>query len=137
MKRTVASIIVGVLLLSVFCLFAKSVFGEQPAIPATAGIFPEPLNLKSNSKLINGCIELPQGYDVADIDVTTITLNNTFPADLSVPPTIGDYDNDGIPDLTGKFNRTAISEYMLSRGIKYGEVTLTATGKLKIGRAHV
>jgi hypothetical protein len=130
LKRTVASIIVGVLLLSVFCLFGGSVSGEQPTIPASVGISPEPMNLKSNGKLITACIELPEGYNVAEIDVSTVKLNDTIPVDLSVPPTIGDYDNDGVPDLTVKFNRTAISEYILSRGIKYGEVTLTATGKL-------
>jgi hypothetical protein len=130
MKRVIASIIAGALLLSVFCLFGGSVSGEEPTIPAGVGISPEPLNLKSNVKLITACIELPEGYNVADIDVSTVKLNGTIPVDLSVPPTIGDYDNDGVPDLTVKFNRTAISEYILSRGIKYGEVTLTATGKL-------
>jgi hypothetical protein len=130
MRRLVASMIAGALLLSVFCLFGGSVSGEQPMILASVGILPEPLNLKSNGKLITACIELPEGHYVADIDVSTVDLNGTIPVDLSVPPVIGDYDNNGVPDLTVKFNRTAISEYILSRGVKYGEVTLTATGKL-------
>jgi len=95
-------------------------------------IDPEILNLRSKGKWITGYIELPEGYDVADINVSTILLNDTFPAE-STPTAIGDYDNDGVSDLTVKFNRTAVSEFIFSEGIKYGIATLTITGKLNNG----
>jgi parallel beta-helix repeat protein len=100
-----------------------------PVITASANIEPHTLNLKSRSEWIICHIELPEDYDVADINASTARLNDTIPADLNAT-TIGDCDNDGIPDLTAKFNRTAVSESILSQGIMLGNVTLTLTGKL-------
>lgn len=98
-------------------------------IEAEVDIKPDSLNLKSQGKWITAYIELPEGYNVADINVSTIMLNGTVPAESS-PTAIGDYDNDGVPDLMVKFNRTAVSELILSEGIKYGNVTLTVSGVL-------
>jgi hypothetical protein len=103
-----------------------------PKIHATIDIDPGTLNLKSKGKWVTGYIELPEGYDVSDINVSTIMLNGTVPAELR-PTAIGDYDSDGVPDLMVKFNRTAVSELMLSQSIKYGNVTLTITGELYDG----
>jgi hypothetical protein len=102
------------------------------AITCTVGIDPDTLNLGSKGRCITAYIELPEGYDVADINVSTIMLNNTIPAEPR-PTAIGDYDNDSVPDLMVKFNRTAVSELILSEGIKYGNVMLTVTGKLYDG----
>jgi hypothetical protein len=101
-------------------------------IPTTLDIDPNMLNLGSKGRWITAYIELPEGYDVADINVSTIMLNGTVPSELR-PTAIGDYDSDGVPDLMVKFNRTAVSELILSQGIKYGNVTLTITGKLNDG----
>jgi hypothetical protein len=49
---------------------------------------------------------------------------------MNAPTAIGDYDNDGVPDLMVKFNRTAVCQLILSKGIKLGNVTLTVSGKL-------
>jgi len=54
---------------------------------------------------------LPQGYDVGDIDISSIMLNGVVSA-LSKPTEIGDYDNDGIPDLMIKFDREAVQEIL-------------------------
>lgn len=105
------------------------VFG--PPITISLDINPDKLNLKSEGKWITAYIELPEGYNVSDIDISSILLNGTIPVDLDVPTAIGDYDGDGIPDLMVKFNRTQVAEYILSKGIVLGNVTLTITGQLK------
>jgi parallel beta-helix repeat protein len=107
-------------------------YGSVRTITATIDIDPYTLNLKSKGNWITAHIELPKGYDVSDINVSTVMLNVTVPAELS-PTAIDDHDDDSVPDLMVKFNMTAVSEFMLSKGIKYGNVTLTITGKLNDG----
>jgi hypothetical protein len=99
----------------------------------TIDIDPDVLNLKSKGKWITAYVEFPEGYNVSDIDVSSILLNGTIPVDLNAPTAIGDYDGDGVPDLMVKFNRTAVCEFILSKGIKLGNVTLTVSGKLRDG----
>jgi parallel beta-helix repeat protein len=77
----------------------------------TLDVSPDALNLKSNGNWISAYIELPEGYDVNDIDISTILLNDKIPAE-SQPTVIGDYDNDGIPDLMVKFDRAAVQEIL-------------------------
>ena len=36
--------------------------------------------MKSNGKVVTACIELPRGYDVKKIDVSTVKLNEIVPA---------------------------------------------------------
>ncbi len=107
---------------------------EVVPAPLTAhiDINPDTLNLNSKGKWITSYIEFPEGYNMNDIDVSTILLNDTVPAEL-YPTEVGDYDSDGVPDLMVKFNRTAVSEYILSKGIMTGNVTLTITGQLDDG----
>jgi len=103
-------------------------------IQATIDIDPDTLNLMSKGRWIAAYIELPEGYDVAGIDASTILLNDAIPAE-SRPIAIGDYDSDGIPDLVLKFDRAEVIEYILNSGItdKFMRVTLTITGKLNDG----
>jgi hypothetical protein len=108
-----------------------------PAISAAIDIHPHTLNLKSKGKWIACFIELPKGYDANDIDVSTVMLNETIPISLldvpapePVPTEIGDYDNDTVPDSMVKFDIAMVSELILSRDIKYGNVTLTITGEI-------
>ncbi len=104
-------------------------------IRSTIDIEPKTLNLRSSGKWITAYIELLEGYDVADINVSTIMLNGTVPAELS-PTAIGDYDNDTVPDLMVKFDRAKTIEYILAnvntRG-RFMTITLTITGKLNDG----
>jgi len=112
-----------------------------PAITATVNIKPNTLNLKSKGKWITCYIELSEGYDVSDIDVSTVMLNDTIPISLldvpapePVPTEIGDYDSDGVPDLMVKFNRAALTSHIYHvSGITYGNVALTITGQLADG----
>lgn len=98
-------------------------------IPATIDINPQTLNLKSKGRWITAYIELPDGYDVADIDVGTVTLADTISAE-DHPTEVGDYDEDGITDLMVKFDRQALVEYLDGTT---GEVTPTVSGELSGG----
>ena len=97
-----------------------------PTIEAAIDIDPDTLNLNSKGKWITCYIELPENYDVEDIDVSTIKLNNQVPAE-SHPTGIGDEDDDGVPDLMVKFDREAVQK-ILQAG---DEVDITVTGELK------
>ena len=68
---------------------------------------PDTLNLKSKGDWVTVYIELPDGYDVNNIDISTILLNNVILAELH-PTEIGDYDDDGILDLMVKFSRASV-----------------------------
>jgi hypothetical protein len=109
-------------------------------IPAVIDIAPDLLNLKSKGEWITCYIELPEGYNVSDIDIYSIRLNDTFPVSLlpkppvPVPTEIGDHDDDGIPDLMVKFNRTELTSHIYHvLGITYGNVMLRITGNLTDG----
>lgn len=99
----------------------------EPVIKATVYIDPNVLNLQSKGKWITCYIELPEGYDVPDIDISTIMLNGQVPAESS-PTAIADYDSDGIADLMVKFSRSAVQAIVQS-----GEVELTVSGELADG----
>jgi hypothetical protein len=111
--------------------FAVGEFGIAEAlqipdvIQATINIDPDTLNLNSKGKWITCYIELPGDYDVEDIDVSTIKLNDEVPAE-SRPTGIGDCDDDGIAELMVKFDRSAVQE-ILEAG---DEVEITVTGEL-------
>jgi parallel beta-helix repeat protein len=106
-------------------------------VTATLDVAPDTLNLRSVDEWITCFVELPESYDVSDIDVSTVMLNDTIPVSLldvpapePVPIEIGDSDNDTIPDLMVKFDRAMVSASILSKGITYGNVTLTIAGEL-------
>ena len=95
---------------------------------ANVTIKPETLNLKSKGKWVTAYIELPGGYDVSNIDVGTVMLNDHVSAEAN-PTKIGDYDDDGIIDLMVKFDRSAVQE-ILEVG---DEIEITVTGELTDG----
>jgi hypothetical protein len=109
-------------------------------IPATIDIDPDTLNLRSWGNWITAYIEFPEGYDVADIDVSSILLNGTIPVCRCAPTAVGDYDSDGISDLMVKFFRLRVICFILCH-INIAElleegcmtVPLTLTGKLSDG----
>lgn len=91
-----------------------------PVIPATIEIHPETLNLKSKGKWVTCIIELPEGYDEADIDRSTVYLESDIPAEKTV--------------LTGhslnvKFDRGALDN-KLDPG---DDIVLTVIGELTDG----
>ncbi|MDH5685973.1 MAG: Ig-like domain-containing protein, partial [Hadesarchaea archaeon] len=92
-------------------------------IPAEINIDPDTLNLKSQGRWITTYIELPGVYDLASIDLATITLEGVVPAEPH-PTEMGDHDDDGIPDLLIKFDRSAVQSL-----VSVGEVELVIAGK--------
>lgn len=114
-------------------------WGPIEIVNATIDIDPGTLNLRSRGKWITCYIELPDGYNVSDIDLTSVMLNDTVPAYLKAH-VIGDYDEDGIPDLTVKFDRAEVIDYIMANANmtkllvgKFITATLTITGELHDG----
>jgi hypothetical protein len=103
---------------------------------ADIDVDPDSLNLRSSGEWITACIELPEECDVNTIDRLTIFLNTTISVDPDASTAIGDYDEDGIPDLMVKFDRNTVIAYIL--GVlgapnKFTWVALTITGTLDDG----
>jgi len=97
-------------------------------IEVAIDIKPDTLNLKSKGKWITCYIELPEGHNVDDIDISTILLNDQVPAE-SHPTGIGDNDNDGVPDLMVKFDRSAVQQILQASD----DVEIVVTGELNDG----
>ena len=76
-------------------------------LDATIDIDPDTLNMKSEGKWVTCYMELEPGYNVSNIDTSTLILTyegNDIPVEPH-PQSIDDYDNDGITDLMIKFDR--------------------------------
>ena len=86
---------------------------------------PDVLNLNSRGKYVTAYIELPTGYNISQIDIFSVRLNDTVPA-LGKPTEIGDYDSDGVPDLMVKFDRAAVQDALTLSGA----LELTITGEV-------
>lgn len=101
-----------------------------PLHAAAIDINPSTLALKSKGQWITCYIELPSGFSVNDIDISTIRLEGTIP---TVGPTaIGDYDSDNIPDLMVKFSRSATNSLVFG-SLSWGYATVTVTFALTDG----
>jgi hypothetical protein len=100
----------------------------KEVIPATVDFNPDTLSLRSKGKWVTAYIELPEGYDVSNIDVGTVMLNDLVSAEPH-PTEIGDYDDDGIADLMVKFDMAAVQE-ILEVG---DEVEIIVAGELTDG----
>ena len=85
-------------------------------VEATVRITPRTLNLNNEDRWMTCRIELPEGYDVADIDIGSILLNDVVPAEPD--PTGG-----GGKKLMVKFSRAAIQAI-----VSVGEADLKVTG---------
>jgi len=102
----------------------------EAQIKATVIIHPRSLNLKSEGRWITASIEFEEGFDVRDINVSSIKLNNTVPVDLTAPMEFSG------STLIVKFDREAVETLILNelgQPDKFSSATLTLTGKLKDG----
>jgi hypothetical protein len=104
-------------------------------IEAAIDIDPDTLNLKSKGRWVTAYVELPEAYDVGEIDVSTVTITEidemelTDPVSAEARPTsIGDEDGDGMADLMVKFNRQGLMGYL-----EAGERLITISGALNDG----
>jgi len=91
---------------------------------ATIDFDPDTLNLKSRGRWVTVYIELPEGYDVEEIDPTTVLLEDTHSPVLtqrygfvvSFESYLVDHDGDGIMERMLKFNRSEV-QAIVSPGI--------------------
>lgn len=114
----------GYWLVGEFGLVEIHVIFKQMVVPAIIDFEPATLNLKSGGKWITVYLELPEGPNVSEIDISTVRLNDEIPADLH-PIDIGDHDKDGSSDLMVKFSRRDLASILSA-----GENTLTITGEV-------
>lgn len=96
----------------------------KTSINAMIDFDPDTLNKSSNGTWVVAYIELPAGFKPTDIDIPSIRLEGTIPAE-TWPYAIGDHDKDGIPDLMVKFKRSDVIK-LLSDG---DSVPVHVTGK--------
>jgi uncharacterized membrane protein len=96
-----------------------------PAIEAEVDINPHTLNLRSKGKWITCHISLPEGYNVADIDSYSVTLEDEIPADWIW------FDEDQ-QVVMAKFSRREVQE-MLCEVDTPAEVELVVSGELSDG----
>ena len=85
---------------------------DFPPLLATVDIDPDTLNRHSQGNFVTAYVELPEPWDVVDIDVSTVKLAVEGEAAAvsaeSHPTEVGDHDGDGIPDRMVKFDRAAV-----------------------------
>jgi hypothetical protein len=97
-------------------------------ILATIDFNPDTLNKKSQGEWITCYIELPEDFNVSNITISSILLNNIVPSE-SNPINISDYDYDGLPDLMVKFSKSEVAQILQSGD----DVEITVSGELNDG----
>jgi len=108
---------------------------------ATIDIEPDILNLRSAGRRLLCYIELPAGYGVEDIDISTIAITAIddtaiYPPIYRTGPTdIGDYDGDSIPDLKVEFDKRALAEKLDAILQHSADVQFTIEGEIETGGA--
>jgi len=81
----------------------------------TADFEPNTFNKKRHGKWVTVFIELRDPYYPDDIDLSTVRLRGNLPGEAPAelkPTSIGDYDNDGIPDRMVKFKSDLVNEIL-------------------------
>ena len=111
---------------------------ESSNIDALIDINPDTLNTKSHGNWVTVYITLPPDYNVATIVPDTIAItalggesctpDYSQPADPNFTPQVGDRDEDGVLDLTVKFDR---QELLLN--LCLDDVAITIEGDLSTG----
>jgi len=97
-------------------------------VHAAVDVDPDWLSLDTQEDWITIYVELPAGLPIEDIEVSTLRLNDIVSPEKK-QFIIGDYDDDGIPDMMVKFRRQAASQVLQSGD----DVELTVSGRLKNG----
>jgi hypothetical protein len=100
-------------------------------ITATVDIKPDTLNLNMQGKWITAHVRLPKGYNISDIDLTTIVLQGMLEPEWSTSSgDVGDV-------LTLKFDASMVVNYLWDRlnhmGLGRASIELTITGQLNDG----
>jgi hypothetical protein len=99
-----------------------------PVMEATVDIRPDTLNLESKGRWITAYIEPPEDNHPEGIEISTVRISDIDgnPVDIPAqerPTEIGDYDDDGIPDLMVKFDRSEVRHAIADPGMHMIGVT--------------
>jgi hypothetical protein len=104
-------------------------------VEAAVNFEPNTLNRKSKGKWVTAYIELPQGSEVGEINVSTVAITEVNEETIDTPIyaalkpfAIGDHDADGVMDLMVKFDRKTLIQL-----VSPGNCVLTVTGQLNGG----
>jgi len=100
-----------------------------PPIEAFVKIMPKTLNLESNGNWISCTIELPDGYDIADVNTDSITLSREIEPCVEIGP-VWSKINQGANKLLVKLSRNETQEMLQD---VEGLVELTVSGTLTDG----
>ncbi len=98
----------------------------QSSLPASIDLEPNVINLMSHAPWVTAYIE-PSGFDAASIVLSSVRLAGSVPA-VEKFAIIGDYNQNGIPDLMLKFAREGLDPL-----VKPGASRLEVTGSLVTG----
>jgi len=72
---------------------------------------PNTLNLGSSGRWVTAYVELPLAYAPEDVLVGTVLLNGVVPADPDLGG-LGDFNENGVPDLAFKFDRQDVESHL-------------------------
>jgi len=138
--RTVLMTLAFILSLAIGVQLVSQV--QSRLIDADVDIDPDALNLRSEGKFVTVYIELPVGYNVADIVLETVYLetiqavtDSKYGFVSNPEPCLTDHDCDGILERVVKFSREDLISLLLPHmtPIAKQEATLTLRGRLKDG----
>lgn len=98
-------------------------------VAASVDIDPDTLNPGSQGSFVTAYIELPEGWDVAEIDIHSVQLclDEDCTNAEEQPTAVGDEDGDGIPDRMVKFSRQAV---IVLLGGRTGDVAFKVRGEV-------
>jgi hypothetical protein len=105
-------------------IYYKRYKAPQEPIKAVINIDPDTLNLKSKGRWITAYIERSSDYDASEINVSSLLLEGSMPAEIH-PVEIGDHNSNNISDLMVKFDRAEVEDIITPSS----QVELTITGK--------
>ena len=112
------------------------IIDDSILISAAIDFDPDTLNKQSGGKWVTVYIELPDGYDVWNIDGSTVVFNEIIPVYLgkegwakaeSNQSNIKDHDHDGIIERMVKFDREEIEDLLEVED----SILITVTGQLE------
>jgi len=118
--------------------FQDFVLAAMTSVNVNVCYCPRTLNLKSQGRWITAIIRLPKEYKAKDVNISSIMLNETVPAEQDH---YAIFNCKALHLLVVKFNRTAVIELIRNSlegaGCKkrFTEVSLTVTGKFLDGLA--
>lgn len=109
-------------------LYYKKILIEPQKVFLNVNIDPDTLNLKSKGRWITAYIEISPDYDVSNIDITSLLLEDSISAEKH-PVKIEDYNGNGILDLMVKFDRADLEDIVYPAP----QFELTITGRTYLG----